>query len=370
MPRLLIVNSADVIRKTTDMLARGLADRGYEVRVVTPAHEKTAGYFDDDDAITLLPYESWFVPKIRYSVPLFDFLDVVRREVRTADVVVITSAVYLPSLVGTIVAARSDTPNIVTIDALVGINWSYGNRLVDALGKGFVLTLSRLAFATADAVVGLTENLTPHLPELVDESKIRIIPNGIDTSTFAPAEPRDGGMEDPVRLLFVGRLSKVKGIEYLLSAFEALSQDARSYRLTMVGDGEDRDRYVDLARDLGVADGITWTGWVDDVRPYYHDADIVVLPSISEGQPSVPLEAQACGVPVVATDVGGVAGLVEAGRVVPPREPERIRAAIAELSREDPTELGERARQFVVDNYSRESMIERYQTLFETISNR
>jgi len=370
MSRVLIVNSADVIRKTTDALAHGLAERGYEVRVVTPAHPKTDAYFDGDDRIDLVPYESWFVPKIRYSVPLFDFADVMRREAAAADVVVVTSAVYLPSLVGTLVADWYRTPTVVTIDALVGINWSYGSRVVDLLGKGFVLTLSRVAFRSADAVVGLTGALREHLPALVDESKVHIIPNGIDTEQFTPPGDRQDRSTSPVELLFVGRLSPVKGLEYLLSAFADLQSGPLDVHLTIVGDGENQDEYLDRAERLGIEDAVTWTGWVDDVTQYYERADVLVLPSISEGQPSVLLEAQACGVPVVATDVGGVPELVEAGHVVPPRDPDALRRAVSDLVDTDSGGLAARSRAHVVDNFSEESMVENYLDLFSELSDR
>jgi len=368
MSRVLILNSADVIRKTTDSLARGLAERGYKVRVVTPRHPKTERYFADDDRIELCPFESWFVPKIRYSVPLLDFLNVARREIAAADVTVVTSAVYLPSLVATLIANRRKTPTVITIDALVGINWSYGNAAIDLLGKLFVLTLSRLAFRTADIVIGLTDNLDDHLPNLVDESKIRIIPNGIDTHHFAPTRDRNDTPSSPVELLFVGRLSPVKGVEHLLEALQMLRAKSLDVRLTIAGDGEARDKYAERAARLGVDDTITWTGWVDDVQPYYDAADVLVLPSISEGQPSVPLEAQACGVPVVATRVGGVPTLVAAGRIVPPRDPEAISDAVREIVEEDQPDLSTRARSFVCDRYSRDSMVESYLRVFEELS--
>ncbi|MFC7229683.1 glycosyltransferase family 4 protein [Salinirubellus salinus] len=368
MNRILILNSADVIRKTTDALASGLSARGYEVSVMTAEHPKTTGYFDSDENVELLHYRSNFIPKIRYSVPGLDFFETMRREAKRADAVVVTSAVYLPSLVGTLVSNWYETPTVITIDALPGINWTYGNRLIDLFGKAFVLTLSRVAFHQADRVVGLTRSLEEHLPKLVDESKVRIIPNGIDTDHFRPSDERADGCGERVELLFVGRLSPVKGVEHLLSALGALQPEDREFHLTLVGDGEEMDAYVEEAERLGLGDSVTWTGWVDDVRPYYDLADVLILPSIAEGQPSVLLEAQACGVPVVATEVGGVPNLVGAGVVVPPRDPDAIRDAVVELVREPPENLRSRARAFVLEHYSSEAMIEGYEALFSEIS--
>jgi len=368
MPRILIVNSADVIRKTTETLARGLSERGYDICVVTPKHPKSDGYFDDDESIELVPYESLFVPKIRYSVPRYDFLEIMRREIASADAVVITSALYLSSFVGTLLSKRSNTPTVITVDALVGFNWSYGRSTIDLVGKLFVHTLSRFAFRSADRVIGLTGTLEEHLRELATESKIRIIPNGIDTEHFSPPVDRADGMEPPIELLFVGRLSPVKGVEYLLSAFNQLRADQREIHLTVVGDGEQSEAYMQQAEQMGIDDAITWTGWVDDVKPYYDAADLLVLPSISEGQPSVLMEAQACGLPVVATAVGGVPELVEAGRVVPPEDSDALRTGIIELTEEDPAQLCAEGRSFVVERYSKESMVEKYLTVFSDIS--
>jgi glycosyltransferase involved in cell wall biosynthesis len=104
-------------------------------------------------------------------------------------------------------------------------------------------------------------------------------------------------------VLCVGRLSHEKGQSYLLRAARAWPE---SVRVVIAGVGPDRHALQRIAHEERIAHRVSFTGLVDDVAPYYALADVVVLPSLSEGSPNVLLEAMACGVPVVATNVGGI----------------------------------------------------------------
>jgi glycosyltransferase involved in cell wall biosynthesis len=113
-------------------------------------------------------------------------------------------------------------------------------------------------------------------------------------------------------LLSVGRLSKEKGHADLVRAFPQMRESAGPLplRLVLVGEGPERSRIEELCARLGLTDSVTLVGQQDNPDPYYAIADVFVLPSHSEGSPNVLLEAMAAGVPVVATEVGGVPELV------------------------------------------------------------
>jgi glycosyltransferase involved in cell wall biosynthesis len=137
-------------------------------------------------------------------------------------------------------------------------------------------------------------------------------------------------------LLTIGRLSSEKGQADLIQAVGMLrnQQPERTVRLILVGDGPDRSRLEAIARRCGVYDWINFAGHQADVAPYYSLADVVVLPSWTEGSPNVLLEAMAAGLPIVATAVGGVPEIVcpsGAALLVGRQQPASLARGIAEV---------------------------------------
>ncbi|WP_327403982.1 glycosyltransferase [Streptomyces sp. NBC_01288] len=177
-----------------------------------------------------------------------------------------------------------------------------------------------------------------------------VIPNGIDTERFHPAavDTVRAGIEqlagvDPAAPLVVcvGRLCRQKGQDVLLTAWDEVVRRVPKARLVLVGDGPDRAALRQLAPD-----SVLFAGSVPDAVPWYQAADLVVLPSRWEGMALAPLEAMACGRPVVVTDVAGAreslplaldTGLSasEAGQwkrcLVPAENPAVLSGAVAEL---------------------------------------
>lgn len=148
-----------------------------------------------------------------------------------------------------------------------------------------------------------------------------VIPNGCDTSIFHPgsrSEARAGLGLAPVGpvVLFVGRLVREKGLLELLHAANLLGGAGTRLQLVLVGDGPLRSDLEKLARELGV--DVLFTGALlpQDVARWLLAADVVTLPSYSEGHPNAVVEALACGRPVVATPVGGVAEIADPASMV------------------------------------------------------
>lgn len=116
---------------------------------------------------------------------------------------------------------------------------------------------------------------------------------------------------DDLRLVFVGRLSPEKGADVLL---RALGRCRVRYTLTFVGDGPEREKLGRLASELNIAKKISFAGFQKDVSPYLQGAHALVMPSLKEGQPLALIEACCMGLPVIASDVGGIPGLIEQGQ--------------------------------------------------------
>jgi glycosyltransferase involved in cell wall biosynthesis len=148
-------------------------------------------------------------------------------------------------------------------------------------------------------------------------------------------------------VLTVGRLSREKAHTDLVLAMSRLREISPqiSARLIVVGEGPERERIQQIARECGVSDQMILTGFVRDPRPYYSIADVAVLSSLTEGSPNALLEAMAARVPVVATNVGGIPEIVEdrqSALLVPPRQPAALASAIASVFA-DPASASDRA---------------------------
>ena len=143
-------------------------------------------------------------------------------------------------------------------------------------------------------------------------------------------------------LLFAGSGFERKGLDVALRALRALGESAA---LVVVGRG-DPDRYLALARELGVGDRVVWLGVRSDIERWYAAADVLVLPTRYEPFGNVHLEALASGLPVVTSRLAGGAEVVDArcGAVVDPRAPEEVASAVARLRERSPAELRAAAR--------------------------
>lgn len=163
-------------------------------------------------------------------------------------------------------------------------------------------------------------------------------------------------------LLVVGRLSHEKGHLDLLHALDILRRrmNEERFHVVLIGEGPERERIEAERRRTGLESHITIAGLQHDMRPYYGIADIVVMPSHSEGSPNVLLEAMAAGVPAVATRVGGVPEIVADGEtalLVPPRDPEAMAMAIRKMLHDDAlrAKIAQKARELAENEYSPES---------------
>jgi glycosyltransferase involved in cell wall biosynthesis len=193
------------------------------------------------------------------------------------------------------------------------------------LVTGYDRLLARAAFRGAALVCPVSEDLRRQLAAVEPRARYRVVPNPVDTALFHPGE-RSAGSE--LRLLNVAALAEKKRHADLLDAVARLGGRVR---LDIVGDGE-------LAGELAAraGEGVHLLGARPpaEVAELMRAADLFVLPSRFENLPVVLLEAQASGLPVVATAVGGVPEIVDAaaGRLVPPGDPAALAEAIADVA--------------------------------------
>jgi len=190
----------------------------------------------------------------------------------------------------------------------------------------FARDLSRNTGVALDDISVLHNSIRPQLP-------------APDTEAQA-VRSRFGVADDESLILAVGRLSKEKAHIDLIAAFSGLRKSTPEVnaKLIIVGDGPERGRLEAAAESFGCKESVVFAGQSSDVWPFYFAADVFVLPSHSEGSPNVLLEAMAAGIPIVATEAGGVPEMVEHNQtalLVPASDPSALGAAIARVLTED-----------------------------------
>ncbi|MES2124543.1 MAG: glycosyltransferase [Gemmatimonadota bacterium] len=171
----------------------------------------------------------------------------------------------------------------------------------------------------ADRVLAVGAPLRARVIALgVPAERVAVFERGVDRSRFGPGDPAEarralGLPLDRHLVLWVGRMVPVKGLDVLMEAWPRVAAAVDRPLLLLVGDGEERAALEARARALGI--DVRFAGTVPhaELATWYRAADLMVLPSRSEGIPNVLLEGLACGTPFVASDVGGVAELVQPG---------------------------------------------------------
>jgi glycosyltransferase involved in cell wall biosynthesis len=194
--------------------------------------------------------------------------------------------------------------------------------------------LLRWMFRSADHCVVLGEVWRRWVSDTfgIKSNRISVVYNGVPATA---AKQRTTPVDGRFRLLFVGNLLERKGVKDLLQAFAAPALRARDIELTMAGGGP-VEQYRAMAQQLGIADRVTFTGWVsqDDARTLMVNADALILPAYDEGLPLVILEALASATPVICTPVGSIPEVLadaETALFVTPGDEAGIAAAIINL---------------------------------------
>jgi glycosyltransferase involved in cell wall biosynthesis len=233
--------------------------------------------------------------------------------------------------------------------------------------------LTRRTWRRAAAVVANSASLRRLAEQTARPLGIRVhtVLYGADTDVHRPpATPRP---EDRVRFLFVGRLSTQKGISYLVEAI-ALAHDALRGRAAIVVVGEDYSPLQERMRAHALDDVVTFRGWLsrEDLAECYAEASVFILPSLDEGRSQAALEAMACGLAMIATDIEGNAGMVEEGVngfVVPPRDAAALAKALVAMIDRGPRQLAlmREASRARVARFSWNAAAERYVHYLEEV---
>ena len=215
----------------------------------------------------------------------------------------------------------------------------HGGALPEAFfaGRPLLTAFLRWTLALPDGVVVLASCELAAYRRFVPRQDVVALPNGIECWPFDAICERRTTVRDPLRLIYVGRVAREKGLYEMLQALRLAQELGVDARLTIGGGGPEEPRLRRYAAALGIASRVAFVGPVfglDKVN-LMGGADVMVLPSYSEGLPYALLEGMAAGLPVVATPVGAIPDVVSDGMhgcLVPPRDPMAIAEALALLA--------------------------------------
>jgi sugar transferase (PEP-CTERM/EpsH1 system associated) len=246
--------------------------------------------------------------------------------------------------------------------------------------------LRRLLVPFIDRYIPVSADLARWLEKIVGipAAKVQLIHNGVNTDKFHPDEGRDGTTRPPSPIPFsddcfvigtVGRIQDIKNHAGLVDAFLLLQQlvpEPSRLRLAIIGDGPLLPLLKQKVSDAGLNQCVWLPGARSDIADIMRGFDLFVLPSLAEGTPVTVLEAMACGLPVVASRVGGLPEVVEenvSGLLVPPADANALAEAL--LSFHADPELAKQAglagRHRIERQYSVQAMLDDYAKLYDAL---
>jgi len=234
-----------------------------------------------------------------------------------------------------------------------------------------------LIIRKVDSFIAISQEIADGLmKDGIPPERIRHITNFVDTDKFRPINnserhmfKRTLSLDKNIVINFTGRIVKRKGLDILINAFAKNTELTFSSRLLIVGTGPDEQRVKEMVSDFGIGDKVRFLGHSSEVTRYYQASDIFVLPSYAEGMPNSLLEAMACGLPVIASRIGGVVDVVEDGRsgiLFEPGDVTGLSSAMIKLLKdvELRQRLGAEARKRIVEGFSIDKIADEYINLY------
>jgi glycosyltransferase involved in cell wall biosynthesis len=225
--------------------------------------------------------------------------------------------------------------------------------------------LEKYLYSGANLVL-LSDEEAKRFKESFGITKANIIPTPVNMDKFKPAAKTKS--KGKLKIVFSGRLAEVKGLDYLLKAIPLLKGN---FELVILGAGSEEEKYKQLAKELRVENKVKFLGFITKVNEILANADIFVLPSLSEGLPLSLLEAMASGCACVVTNIGLPVKNNENALVVPAKNSEKLAEAINELIKNKNLrlKLGKSAINYV-KQFSWENAAKQFKQLFESLDNK
>ncbi len=365
------------IEKVVNEQSKRLRLRKFEPMVVTNRIGTPKQYVVD--GVPVECYESvntGFRLGIPYSIPTVPSFPMFVRAVKQSRIVHAHGHPYLTSLLAGKLAKFYNKPFVLTQHNTF-IDY---NNVFDGVEKLNDLSVGKQNLKIADKIIVISQATKEYVLRLgAKPNKVKVIYNGVDLARFRPIAGKREEMrrklgipKDTVVVLTVRRLVYKNGVDTLLDCANIAVKKNPKIVFVVVGKGPDLENVRLQAAQLGITANFRLAGFVsdEDLPSYYNLADLFVLPSKSgEGLPLVALEAMACGLPVVATNVGGISEILLAdyGRLVSPNQPERLASAVLDFALVDFSSRRSELRAMVEERFSWDVNVERLAEIYEEL---
>ena len=351
------------IEKVSYEQSKRLTQSGFEFDVLT---SKTEGQTRHPiKGINVYAYPSLkFADRFGVPYPLLtvDAYKLFAKTIRNCDLVHAHGHVYLSSCLAGMLAKKYNKPFIVTQHNTY-IDYKSWLNTVETLND---IIIGKSVLKRADRILTVSKETMKYVLSLgADKTKTSVMYNGVDTSCFQSANKKQSrqklGLPQDRKIVFSARRLVYKnGLDTLLESAQVLAKNHPEVLFVVAGKGPSRSLIEDRIQELGIQKNIQLAGFVpDELLPvYYGAADLFLLPSASgEGLPLVLFEAMSCGLPVVATTVGGTPEIVEHmqnGVLVPPQDPQAMADGMCKLLADNQTtiEIGKQAKEYILNKLS------------------
>ena len=365
------------IERVVNEQSKRLLQRNFEPMVVTNRIGTAKQYVVD--GVNVECYESLntgFRLGIPYSIPTVTSFKTFLKAVKSSKIVHAHGHPYLTSLIAAKLAKRYNKPFVLTQHN----TFIEYDSIFDDVERLNDLAVGKETLKEADKIITVSNATKDYVLSLgAKPNKIKVSHNGVDLVRFRPLTGKREEMrrklgiaQDAIVALTVRRLVYKNGVDTLIESANIAVRKNPKITFLVVGKGPDLSNVQMTIRQLGIENNFRLTGFVkdEDLPFYYNAADFFVLPSKSgEGLPLVALEAMACGLPVIATNVGGISEILmeDYGKLVPSNQPEQLAKAVLEFSSIDFSSRKLELRAMMEEKFSWDKNVETFIGIYEEL---
>jgi glycosyltransferase involved in cell wall biosynthesis len=365
------------IEKVVNEQSKRLLLRNFEPMVVTNRIGTPKKYYVD--GVPVECYESLntgFRLGIPYSIPTLPSLPIFVKAVVSSKIIHAHGHPYLTSLIASKLAKQYNKPLVLTQHN----TFIEYNNIFDQVELLNDLSIGKQNLNSADRIIAVSQATKEYMLRLgAKPKKVEVVYNGVDLTKFRPIigkreemRKKIGVPQDAIVVLTVRRLVYKNGIDTLMDCANSVIRKNRKIVFLVVGNGPDLNSVRLEIKRLGIESNFRLVGFVSDqdLPSYYNSADLFVLPSKSgEGLPLVVLEAMASGLPVIATNVGGIKEILidDYGQLVPPNRPDLLATSVLDLVEINDAPRKKELRARVEEKFNWETNVERLVEIYEEL---
>ena len=342
------------------------AARGHRVSVATWTRQRTANKVKVAEG-----FEVYRLKGVNFRLngkiseyPLLPNLSNLLKNIKP-DIIHAHSHLFLTTFSAVKAAKKLRLPSVVTVHGVSAERDAFTNFAQSS----YLYTVGRWIFRNATRIICLTRSDAYEVMRCgADRSKIRIVPNAVDLNLFKPSTEKSN---DPL-FVWVGNFVPEKGLRYLVKAIEVVIRECNDAKFILIGDGPMFPLIKEMVKKSGLNDYVRFTGFMDPKSVSYilSKATGFVFPSLKEGMPKAVLEAMACGLPIIASNISGTDEFVTNGYdglLVPPKNPQALGEAILNIvnNRNLAARLGANAKKTVETDHNWNTILDTLNSIYE-----